>query len=70
MMTLSVVAALACIAKFLADGASFVINGHPVSLGHADSMSYGALLTPILGTHGYLQSLIKPKGDTDNVDQK
>ena len=69
MMTLSVIAALACVVKFLADGVTFTLYGHTMNLGHADSMAYGALLTPILGAHGYIQGL-KPKGPDSNDNEK
>lgn len=52
MLTLTVLAVLICILRFLFDGATFVIFGHVLNLGHVDSMSYGALLSPVLGAHG------------------
>lgn len=61
----AVVASIACILKFLVEGVSFVFNGHPVSLGHVDSMTYGTLLTPLWGGHAYMQT---NKQKVDNPD--
>ncbi len=58
---LAVAATIACIAKFLAEGVSFVAFGHPVNLGHTDSMTYTALLAPLWGSHAYS----KKKEQTD-----
>lgn len=52
---LAVAASIACILKFLVEGVNFSINGSPVSLGHVDSMTYAALLSPLWGSHAYLK---------------
>ncbi len=49
----AVLATLACVVKFLAEGVSFFAFGHPVNLGHTDSMTYTALLAPLWGSHAY-----------------
>lgn len=52
LMTMSCVVVAICAVKFLFEGLSFAVFGHTVSLGHADAMSYGAMLGPVLGAHG------------------
>lgn len=54
--TLAVITILACVLKFLMEGVTFDLAGHAVSLGHADSLTYAALLTPVLGAHSYIKS--------------
>lgn len=51
MHTLVCLSVLACVLKFFFEGVTLHIFGHPVQLGHADAMSYGAILSPILGAH-------------------
>ena len=55
--------------KFLLDGVSVTIFGHLVNFGHTDSLSYGSMLTPILGAHGYISGQpTKSAGKVDNPD--
>lgn len=56
MATMTMVVVIASAIKFLLDGVSLVINGHTISFGHADSMSYGTLLTPVLGAHSFVNT--------------
>lgn len=41
-----------CTVKFFFEGVTLEIAGHVLSLGHADSLSYGAILGPVLGAQG------------------
>lgn len=43
-----------CGIKFLLDGVTFHWLGHLVNLGHVDSLSYAALLAPIMAGHSYM----------------
>lgn len=45
---------VACI-KFLLDGVTVHLAGISFDLGHVDAMAYGALLTPVLGAHGWIE---------------
>jgi len=54
MTTLLVIVTVASAIKFLLDGISLVINGHTVSFGHSDSMSYASILGPTYGAHSYM----------------
>lgn len=56
---------LVCLIKFLMEGISFDYHNHPVSLGHADSLTYAALLGPILGAHSYTK--VKGTKETPEV---
>lgn len=47
---------IVCVIKFLFEGVTFDVLGHAVNLGHADAMTYGALLTPILGAHAFINT--------------
>lgn len=53
-LSLVVFVVVICGLKFLLDGVSIQIFGHMVSFGHVDSMSYGTMLAPTLGAHGYI----------------
>lgn len=54
--TITLLAGLAAVIKFLLDGVTLVVYGHTIDFGHMDSLSYATLLAPILGAHGYLES--------------
>lgn len=54
MTTLVTITVLACVTKFLMQGVTFDVFGHAINLGSADALTYGALLTPVLGAHGYM----------------
>lgn len=54
-LKLSVLVVLACTVKFLLEGVVLHYGTTSIDLGHADSLAYAALLSPVLGTHGYLQ---------------
>ena len=56
LMTLSVIVVLCTSVKFVLDGVTFTLYGHPISFGHPDPVAYAAFLTPVLGTHGYLNA--------------
>lgn len=51
---LSAIVVIAAAVKFLLDGVTFSVNGHPMDLGHLDSMTYATFLTPVLGAHGWV----------------
>lgn len=53
-LSLVVFVVVICGLKFLLDGVSIQVFGHMVSFGHVDSMSYGTMLAPTLGAHGYI----------------
>lgn len=53
-LVLLVVAAAAI--KFILDGVTLVLFGHSISFGHSDPMTYGTLLTPVLGSHSYINT--------------
>lgn len=53
-LSLVVFVVVICGLKFLFDGVSIHVFGHLVSFGHVDSMSYGTMLAPTLGAHGYI----------------
>lgn len=75
MLTLSTVVVLAASVKFLLEGINLTIFGHMVNFGHADAMTYGTLLTPVLGAHGYTMTRpntanpIASQGDSNDVAQ-
>lgn len=51
MLTLMALTVLVCVVKFFFEGVSVTLFGHTLSLGHADPLSYGAILSPVLGAH-------------------
>lgn len=53
-LSLVVFVVVICGIKFLLDGVSIQVMGHVVNFGHVDSMSYGTMLAPTLGAHGYI----------------
>ncbi len=66
-LTLTVFVVVACTIKFVMEGVTFHLFGHPVDLGHADASTYGAILAPVLGAH----SVREYKGlKKDNADVK
>ena len=42
-------------ARFVLDGMSLTILGQNITFGHVDSLTYAAILGPILASHGYVQ---------------
>jgi hypothetical protein len=54
-LSLVVFAVMICGFKFLLDGMVINIMGHVISFGHTDSLSYGSILSPILGAHGFIE---------------
>lgn len=58
---LSVMVVIAATVKFLFEGGSITI------FGHADALTYGLLLTPVLGAHSYVHTQVT-KG-MDNPDE-
>lgn len=69
MVTLTTVVTIAAVIKFILDGVSMVINGHTISFGHVDSMTYGSVLAPVLGAHSFIHSNDK-KGDPNGNESK
>lgn len=66
--TLTALAMLGATLKFLAEGVEVTIMGHVLNLGHADPLSYGAFLAPVLGAHGYVHS--NDKNGDGVIDEK
>lgn len=64
MTNLLVILSVAAALKFILDGVSLVINGHTITFGHSDSMSYASLLGPAYGAHGYMNR----DGATDDTE--
>jgi len=56
MLTLVFYAVIVAGIKFIMEGVSFSVMGHVLNLGHTDAATYAAFLTPILGTHGFIDS--------------
>ena len=52
--------------RFALDGLNINIFGHLISIGHTDSLSYGSLLSPVLGAHGYVST--RPSQSISRVD--
>ncbi len=50
------------------EGVVLEVLGHSLSLGHADSLSYAAMLTPILGAHG-ASEYKRTKSDSEGTAQ-
>ena len=69
MLTLSVFVVIACTVKFIFEGVNFSIAGHIFNFGHVDAMTYGALLTPVLGAHSYMNVKIPSTNKVDNPDE-
>ena len=65
MLSLSVFVVVICGVKFLFEGVSVAIGEHTLSLGHVDPAAYAALLTPVLGAHGYTAVRSKPEKGED-----
>jgi|SRR5579859_4495289 len=71
-LTLVVLAVMSAVIKFLLDGVTIDIFGHIINFGHTDSVSYGTMLSPILGAHGYMSgrgSNISTLSRVDNPDE-
>lgn len=56
MTTITVVTVLAAVARFLLDGVILTLGTHVFNFGHVDSLTYTAILAPVLGAHGWIQS--------------
>lgn len=67
-LTLSVVATIAAVVKFLMDGVTIQLMGHSIDFGHMDSMSYATLLAPILGAHSWQSTRASKQQKVDNPD--
>lgn len=65
---LSIAVVSVCCFRFLLDGVSFSLFGHPFSIGHTDPTTYATFLTPVLGAHSYVQCKIH-SGNVDNPDK-
>lgn len=66
LLSLVVFVVIICGLKFLMDGATIQIFGHMISFGHVDSMSYGTMLAPMLGAHGYVTTKPNPVNTSYN----
>lgn len=60
LVILTAVAVGAAILKFLLDGVIINAGVLTFNLGHIDSMTYAAFLSPILGAHSYMKSSQPP----------
>ncbi len=73
LLSLVVFVVIICGIKFLFDGATIQIFGHLINFGHVDSMSYGTMLAPMLGAHGYVATKPNPvntyNGQVDSPDE-
>lgn len=63
LLTMTVFIVVICGIKFLFEGVVAHIGGHILDLGHADPGGYAAILTPVLGLHGWSVSKDK-SGDS------
>jgi hypothetical protein len=70
MLTMSVIVVTVASLKFLLEGVTVTIHGHDVSFGHVDALVYGALLTPVLGVHGYIKARASKGQKVDNPDEQ
>lgn len=61
MLTMSVIVVLAASIKFITEGVTVQVAAHNINFGHADSLTYGALLGSVLGVHGYIKTKTPPK---------
>ena len=68
MVTLATIVTLSAVFRFLLDGVSLVVCGHSMSFGHVDSLTYGSILTPVLGSHVFSESRQQPR-KVDNPDE-
>lgn len=68
MRTMAVITVGACTLKFLMEGVTATIGGYSFSLGHADAMTYAALLTPVLGAHSYTRVKGPPTPEDQDGD--
>lgn len=66
MLTMSVLVVTVASIKFLLEGVSLTLSGQSVTFGHVEAMVYGALLTPVLGVHGYIKARVP--SSTQKVD--
>lgn len=53
---LSLIVVFVCSFRFLLDGITFNCCGITFSFGHVDSLSYTAIMAPILGAHSWIQT--------------
>jgi hypothetical protein len=54
-LALAVFVVISATLKFLFEGVTMTAAGRVFDLGHADALTYGALLTPVLGAHSYMK---------------
>lgn len=67
-LSLSAFCIIVCSLKFFLDGVVIHLMGHSVAFGHVDALSYGSLLTPVLGAHGYTAVRGEAVNKVDNPD--
>lgn len=56
MLTLVVLATVVCLIKFLLEGVVLNIYAHTFNFGHVDASVYLAILSPILGSHSFIET--------------
>lgn len=66
---LSTIVVVVCAFKFLMDGVSFTAFGHTIELGHVDASAYAAILTPVLGAHGYIKTRMNRTEKVDSPNE-
>lgn len=52
-LTLTCFVVIACTLKFVLEGVAVHLFGGSFTLGHADAATYMAVLTPVMGAHGF-----------------
>lgn len=71
-LTLAFIVTIAATIKFLLDGVTVTVADHVINFGKVDALSYGSLLAPVLGAHGYLDGRFKKREESnerpDNPD--
>lgn len=68
-LTLTAIAVLAAVAKFLMEGVEFSLFGHVFNAGHTESTAYATFLSPLLGAHSYMDSKLPfiPSGQETRI---
>lgn len=69
MIKLSVMVVTVCSFRFLFDGVVITIGSNTFSLGHIDALSYGSIMTPILGVHGYIHTKLNAGKKQDEPER-
>ncbi len=67
LLTLVILTVVCCLVKFILDGVVVSIYGQTINFGHVDATVYLTLLSPILGSHSFIESkkLKAPQASND-----